>query len=358
VAATRAQEHVVLSGATDLEKRHEPDLLKEPMRWLMRGFSGPGVRCTELTPANADEVLPAADRVPVPPAAASVGGDVQPELALGTLPAPRALPVSRLSYSGLEAYRRCSYRFYLERALRLPAVERPFAPEPVAEPGLGALLRGTLVHQLLERPDFARPDVPSQDDVAALIESHGAAVTAEEVADLRDMVERFAGAELRERIARATRARSELPFAFTLDPPGAGGRSVLVNGVVDVHATEPDGLLVVDYKSDALEGREPAELTAADYSTQRLVYALAGLRSGAERVEVVHCFLDEPDAPATVAFEAHDGARLEGELLELARGVVDGRFEPAAQPGFDLCADCPGRAALCSWSEDRTLAPA
>jgi ATP-dependent exoDNAse (exonuclease V) beta subunit len=211
------------------------------------------------------------------------------------------------------------------------------------------------VHQLLERLDFSRPEVPPEDDVAALAESHGAALTAEEVADLRDMVERFAGSELRERIARATRVRSELPFAFTLDPPGAGGRSVLVNGVVDVHATEPDGLLVVDYKSDALEGREPAEITASDYSTQRLVYALAGLRAGAGRVDVVHCFLERPGDPASAAFVAADAPRLEGELVELAGGVVGGRFEPAAEPHWDLCSDCPGRAALCSWDEERTL---
>jgi ATP-dependent helicase/nuclease subunit A len=188
-----------------------------------------------------------------------------------------------------------------------------------------------------------------------LIESHGAAVSAAEVADLRDMVERFAGSPLRERIARAARVRSELPFAFTLDPPGAGGRSVLINGVVDVHATEPDGLLVVDYKSDALDGREPAELTAADYSTQRLVYALAGLRAGFARVEVVHCVLERPDELAAATFSAADAERLEGELLKLAGGVVEGRFEPAPQPHWELCSDCPGRAALCSWEEERTL---
>ena len=43
VAATRAQEHLLLSGATDLEKRHPPEDMKEPMRWLLRGF--PGSRC-------------------------------------------------------------------------------------------------------------------------------------------------------------------------------------------------------------------------------------------------------------------------------------------------------------------------
>jgi hypothetical protein len=171
------------------------------------------------------------------------------------------------------------------------------------------------------------------------------------------MVERFAASGLCERLARARRVRTELPFAFTLRPPGAGGRSVLVNGVVDAHAAEGDDLLVVDYKSDALEGREPAALVAESYSTQRIVYALAGLRGGAERVEVVHCFLERPDQPAAEIYQAADAARLEAELLELARGLVEGRFEPAAEPHRELCATCPGRAALCSWPEQRTLAP-
>ncbi|MEA2455802.1 MAG: hypothetical protein QOI45_2064 [Thermoleophilaceae bacterium] len=357
VAVTRAKEHLVLSGATDLEEPKEPEDMKEPMRWLLRGVSGPHVRVTELRPAGVEELLPAADRVPALPEPEPVGGDAQPELGLGTLPAPRALPVSRLSYSGLEAYRRCSYRFYLEKALRLPGVESPFAPEAVPQVGLGPRLRGTLVHELLERLDFAAPVVPAEAEVAALIEGHGATVLSDEVADLRDMVERFAASELRGRIARAARVRTELPFAFTLTPPGAGGRSLLINGVVDVHATEPDVLLVVDYKSDALAGRDPAELIAESYSTQRLVYALAGLRGGAERVEVVYCFLERPEQLAVATYVAADADRLESELLGLAAGVVEGRFEPSAKPHLELCGDCPGRAALCSWDEQYTLQP-
>jgi ATP-dependent helicase/nuclease subunit A len=356
VAATRAQEQLVLSGATDLEKRLPPEDMKEPMRWLMRGFPGEGVRVSELTPANVDELLPPADRVPAPAEVATGdAGAAQPELGLGTLPAPRALPVSRLSYSGLEDYRRCSYRFYLERALRLPRVESPFAAGDLPEPGIGPLLRGTLVHELLERLDFGRPVVPDEAEVAALVEAHGAAVAPDEVADLRDMVARFVETPLRERLAGAQRVRTELPFAFTLTPPGAGGRSLLINGVVDVHATEPDGLLVVDYKSNALEGRRPAELTAESYSTQRLVYALAGLRAGAERVEVAYCFLERPEELEVATYVAADATRLETELLALAAGVVDGRFEPAAEPHLELCGDCPGRAALCSWDEQETL---
>ena len=77
-----------------------------------------------------------------------------------------------------------------------------------------------------------------------------------------------------------------------------------MNGVVDVHAEEPGGLLVVDYKSNRLEGRTPAEITEAAYTTQRLVYALAGLRSGAARVEVSYVFLERPDDPVSAVFEA------------------------------------------------------
>ena len=71
---------------------------------------------------------------------------------------------------------------------------------------------------------------------------------------------------------------------------------------------------------------------------------------------MVHCYLERPGEPAVAAYAAADEPRLEAELLELARGVVEGRFVPTAEPNRELCADCPGRAALCSWPEERTLA--
>jgi ATP-dependent exoDNAse (exonuclease V) beta subunit len=372
VAVTRAQEHLVLSGATDLAKRPDPAELTEPMRWVWRGFC-PGlpaegasgvhldaregrevaVAWTLCTPATVDEVLPAPDRAPAATEVDAGPAYEQPLLELGLPPAPRALAVSRLSYSGLEAYRRCGYRFFLERTLRLAPVDAPHAGPP--EPGLGALLRGTVVHGLLERLDFERPVVPADADVAAAIEMHGVEAVPAQVEDVRAMLERVAGSELRARIAGAGRVRTELPFAFTLAPPGAGGRSLLINGVVDVLADEGARTLVVDWKSDVLAERDPEALVRADYSTQRLIYALAALRAGAEVVEVVHCFLERPDEPAMALYEGGDLDRLEGELLGLAQGVVEGRFEPSPDPHFSLCADCPGRAALCVHEPELTL---
>jgi hypothetical protein len=149
--------------------------------------------------------------------------------------------------------------------------------------------------------------------------------------------------------------RTELPFAFTLVPPGAGGRSILINGVVDVLADEGARTLVVDWKSNPLGELHPEAIVHEEYATQRLIYALAALRAGAEVVEVAHCFLERPGEPAVALYDASDAEALERELLGLAKGVVEGRFEPSAEPHFALCADCPGRAALCVHEPELTL---
>ena len=177
--------------------------------------------------------------------------------------------------------------------------------------------------------------------------------TEPEVEDVRALVAAFAGSPLCARLAGARRLRREAPFAFALDAAGGGP---LVNGIVDVVAYEHDGgVLIVDYKTDRLEGAEPEELVERDYATQRIVYALAALRDGAPRVEVAHCFLERPGEPVTRAFTAADEPALAERLAGLAEGVLEGRYEVTEAPHRELCGDCPGRAALCSWGEEMTL---
>jgi ATP-dependent exoDNAse (exonuclease V) beta subunit len=364
VAMTRAQELLVLSGATDVERWPAEQPLGVPMNWVWRGVapgldsgaagSVPAVVCT---PENVDELLDGRARYGETIAGEATAVPTGPLRAFERHEAAPALPVGRLSYSGLARYRACGYRFYLERVVGLHELAAAGESAQVDQPGadeLAPLLRGTVVHELLERVDLSDPHAPSPEEVAARLESHGADASASAVEDVRRFVTTFLESTTCERLARARKVRQELGFAYEITPPGTGGRSLLVNGFVDVYAEEHERTLIVDYKTDSLDGTTADALVEASYSIQRLIYALAALRAGAPAVEVTYCFLERADATVTREWSAADAEALERELLELAGGVVEGRFQPAPEPHLHLCAQCAGRPSLCSWDEEAT----
>lgn len=385
VAATRAQRHMILSGATDLEKLPEERPLEEPMRWLWRALAPDlpdvdgerilerdvdgrplWVRCLALRPETVDAVLGEADRAPARAVREPAALEALDAPALAAVPPPSAPPVSRISYSGLQRYADCGYRFYLERSLRLPPGAAAPARDGERADALPATVRGSVVHELLERLDFRDPRPPTPAEAARALAAHGERAREEELAEIAGLVEGFARSQLRARIAAARSVRTELPFAFTIAHEAEGFRppaeaphgGLLVDGIVDVHAVEGDRTLIVDYKSDRLGERDPAVLVEESYATQRLIYALAALHAGAERVEVAYSFLERPDEPVSAVHEASERPELERRLRALTAGVVAGRFVPSERPGAELCAGCPGQDGLCSWGPERTRAPA
>jgi ATP-dependent helicase/nuclease subunit A len=295
--------------------------------------AGPGVAGAGVDPG----VAPAgADPVPEPPPAA---------------PSPQTPPVATLSYSSLGEYARCGYRFYAERVLGLPALPEPRAPAVEGRGPRSATDRGVLLHGLLERLDFRRPAVPSADVVLAAAARAGLwpPPGPAEADELAALVRRFADSELCARLARATDTRREQRFTFPI-----GGQALVV-GALDVLAREPGGrLLVVDYKSDRVAGVEIDAVVREAYATQRLIYALAALRAGAETVEIAHCFLERPEEPAMAAFERSQAGVLEAELEALSRGVLTRQFAVAPAPHRGLCGGCPAEGGLCSWPLELT----
>jgi ATP-dependent helicase/nuclease subunit A len=367
VALTRAQERLIVSGAVHASRWPDPTAqTAPPIAWLAPALEGEGhVRATLNAPAGLGRVLrrpaPAGAAEDLPVAIPSVLG-VPDELAI---PAPTS--PETLSYSALRLWKSCGYRFYLERVLGLPreAAPPPPPPEPEAErpaaaAGIDLLTRGSLVHELLEDLDLATggPWAPGGDPVErlervrAVADRHELEPSGEELADLDDLVERVARGELRSRIAAARSVQREHTFAFPLG-------QVTINGIVDLLAEELDGgVLLVDYKSDRLEpGTDLEEYVEEGYGVQRRIYALAALRSGAPRVEVVYALLDRPAEPVMRSYGQDDVAALERDVLELAAGPLGGDFAVSPQPHFELCATCPGRRALCSWPEEMTLRP-
>jgi ATP-dependent helicase/nuclease subunit A len=154
-----------------------------------------------------------------------------------------------------------------------------------------------------------------------------------------ELTRAFLGSAMREEIGGAT-ASPELPFVLSV-----GG--TLIRGSIDLLVERADGsVLVVDYKTDRLEGRDPKEIVSR-YSIQRDLYALAAAARGAP-VETGYVFLEQPEAPARESFGEAELEAARGRVEAVLERLAAGRFEVTDRPHRALCADCPARERLCS----------
>ncbi len=264
---------------------------------------------------------------------------------LTVVPDPPLHRVARLSFSALSLFERCSYRYYAERVVGM----RPAAwaatdgsangngHEDGASGSLHATEIGDAVHRALELVDLARPAPP--EGLTELVRAWYPAITDAEQAYVSGLVDAYCGSSLAGRIAGLDGVRVERPFAFELD-------GVLLNGRLDVLWRSGDEALVVDYKTNVLGGRDPDEIVDAEYRSQRIVYALACLRAGAERVEVAYQFLEAPDAIVSASFSVTDLEALETELGEAIARIREGDFRPTPSPY--ACSGCPALDRVCA----------
>ena len=396
VAATRAKERLILSGVVNPQSGRETKG-KAVVERLVDALGAP---------RDEDSTVPVAPPAPRPgleaefePSELAVRVNLpSPERAaelralrresaadreLGAGPPPLVerkppiVPSRPLSYTAISAYEECAYRFYMERVLGLANRERTssriaetnaFSPE---EAGPSAreerTARGAVVHALLEWSQGNRWAEPSED----LVLRHGAAAglgagtpspdTARQwlaveclerkspppglAEALLKPVRRWIGSPLRVQIAdEATRTRAEVPLLL-----GVGG-SVL-RGSIDL-LVEREGAppLVVDYKTDRLDGVDPAE-RAAHYGVQRSIYALAVAEAlDVEEVEVAYVFLERPDEPATSMLGPAEMAAARASLEKTIARISAGEFPVASEDRRDwsLCRGCPALRGLCS----------
>jgi CRISPR/Cas system-associated exonuclease Cas4 (RecB family) len=241
--------------------------------------------------------------------------------------------VRRLSYSALALFDRCSYRYYAERVAGMrPEDAHGTVP---GQTGLAATEVGDAVHRLLEAVDLAAPVTPEVEPVRAWYPG----ATDEELERIRGFVDSYCGSELARRIAGLEGAVPERPFAFEHD-------GVLLHGRLDVFWQAGGRALVLDYKTNSLAEGTPEEIVQADYRLQQLVYALACFRAGADEVEVVYHFLEQPDAVVSTSFARGDVQELEAELSAAIARIDQGDFRPT--PSEFNCAGCPALDRVCA----------
>jgi ATP-dependent helicase/nuclease subunit A len=186
---------------------------------------------------------------------------------------------------------------------------------------------------------LAAPATPSRDELARTVSGWYPNVAEDELDRIESLVDAYCASPIATRLASLPGARTERPFTFEHD-------GVLIRGRLDVHWQHGSRGLVVDYKSNALEGRQPAEIVEAEYTLQRLVYALVCLRGGATEVEVAYQFLERPDDVVSTTFTADDTPGLEAELSAAIARIRSGDFKPT--PSEFACADCPALDLMCA----------
>ena len=356
VAMTRAIDRLIVSGSIDPARTADEST---PIGWVLgrleasAEIEGAGRDPVELERDGARVILRVDryDELPAPieelvaedgqlalfdEAGAAALPPLVPALQpLAELPAPPLHRVRRLSFSALALFDRCSYRYYAERVAGMrPTDERRAAP---GTPGLAATEIGDAVHRLLELVNLQEPLPP--DDLAALVRGWYPSVTDEELERIGGFVRSYCESELARRVATLAGARPERPFAFEHD-------GVLLHGRLDVLELDGPRAVVVDYKTNSLEEGTPEEIVEADYNLQRLVYALACFRAGAEEVEVVYHFLERPDAVVTTVFRREQLGELEAVLSAAIAKINAGQFSPT--PDEYICAGCPALDVVCA----------
>ncbi len=353
VAMTRAIDRLIVSGAIDPDTARDRDT---PIGWVLarlgvddgelaRAAGGP----IELERDDARFVLrvdrhrPEAAVEPVAesdgqlalfaelPSSAAPRGYRLPELA--PPPVPPLHRVRRLSYSALALYDRCSYRYYAERVAGLREV-RPIGAGGGGG-GLAATEIGDAVHRLLELVDLRKPAVPDLEQVRGWYPL----VSDEELERVGEFVAGYCESETAGRVAGLAGARPERPFAFEHD-------GVLLHGRLDVLWRDGPRAFVLDYKTNSLAESSPEEIVEDDYRTQRLVYALACFRAGADEVEVVYHFVERQDAVVSTTFRRDELPALEAELSEAIARINRGEFVPT--PSDFACSGCPALDLVCA----------
>ena len=363
VAMTRAIDRLIVSGAIDQDRKADANT---PIGWVLdrldaneldeagdspveieRGGARLLIRLDRHSPEAAVEPPPAVvEQLELFEVTENGDAPAEPAVALAPLaevPAPPLHRVRRLSYSALSLFERCSYRYFAERVVGLrPADASGSVP---GQTGLAATEIGDAVHALLERIDLTAPSVPG--DLSELVRARYPAATDEELERIRAFVASYCGSELGARIAALDGAAAELPFAFEHD-------GVLLHGRIDVLHRDGTSALVLDYKTNSLAEGTPDEIVEHDYNLQRLVYALACFRAGAEQVEVVYHFLERPDAVVATSFTREDIPALEAELSAAIAQIQANDFRPT--PDEFVCADCPALNLVCAGPRLRHIA--
>ncbi|MGG3653409.1 helicase-exonuclease AddAB subunit AddA [Bacillus pseudomycoides] len=172
------------------------------------------------------------------------------------------------------------------KKLRTPIKTRPRFME---KKGLTYAERGTAVHAVMQHVNLQKPITLEtvQEQIAEMVNKELLTFEqAEEIAINRIVA--FFDTDLGKRVLAAKSVEREVPFTMMLSAEEAyqdwqnqSRESVLVQGVIDCMIEEEDGVVLIDFKTDTIEGKFPGgfdqakPILAERYKVQLSLYAKA-----------------------------------------------------------------------------------
>lgn len=235
-----------------------------------------------------------------------------------------------ISYTQLSEFASCPRRYQIRRVLGLmPLPAQAAAEDPTRF--------GNALHAVLRLVSPERT-LPSTQRMVAIAQYFG--LDEEHGARLVDVSRRYVESDVAKRAAEADVVLREASFSVAVD----GGR-FHINGSIDLYARDGDSALIIDYKSGA---SGDSEGLTARYQLQAACYALAALRDGRNRVEVVFV---RPEVvrngtieSVSYRFDTTDATSIETDLARRYSEIEDSAFP--ATPGV-VCAGCDVPVRMC-----------
>jgi ATP-dependent helicase/nuclease subunit A len=235
---------------------------------------------------------------PVPSAGRPVDAEPADTELLGAVPA-NAVPANAVPANAVPANAVPANAQPVGPPIVLPTGSEPDAEAPPWRRGRAGTSIGRAVHAVLQSVDLA-----TGEGAAAIARAQAAA---EGVEGQAGEVERLARAALASPAVRAATQARHWREVYVAAPVG----EVVVEGFVDLLYETAEGLVVVDYKTDAVRSDADIDAAVARYRLQAAAYALALERS-----------LDRPVAGCTFVFLSGGRAR-QRDLTDLAQAVAE-----------------------------------
>ncbi len=273
VAATRAKDHLIISGHHKADPKDPNETFASRLAAFSTEHEGLSRTIDLPSPPEPDEHRPTPRLVP------SVD-DVEAEQARWRAERAALLaPASRPSAVSATAIARTVDQTIpdVDDDTRQTDTTSPSSQPGEARPivrrkGRAGSAIGRAVHATLEHIDFGRAASDEPADLDAQIERQCDLEAIPEHAETVAALVRSAFASDSVDLARRHPAHREL---YVAAPLGSGADAVTVEGYIDLLIEGPDGLIIVDYKTDSVSSDAEVAAKAASYELQGAAYAVA-----------------------------------------------------------------------------------